>query len=151
MLKGQPAGQAIGYISLDQARVLAMRHARENTGFYGEVYGQQELAWEELSADEGEDYYRVRVSYRPIRGFNGRPGVEIFTIDKAGPIESRQIISQPQPSRRAAYVIGVAVVLVATGATIGGLFASGALNHQRCPDAADNIGLNNARRKPSIS
>ena len=40
------AGQAVAYISLDQARVLAMRHARENTGFYGELYGQQELAWE---------------------------------------------------------------------------------------------------------
>ena len=125
-LEFDSTGQAIGYISLDQARVLAMRHARENTGFYGEVYGQQELAWEELSADEGEDYYRVRVSYRPIRGFNGRPGVEIFTIDKAGPIESRQIISQPQPSRRAAYLLVFAIVLAATGATIGGLFASGA-------------------------
>ena len=81
-LEFDSTGQAIGYISLDQARVLAMRHARENTGFYGEVYGQQELAWEELSAEESEDYYRVRVSYRPIRGFNGRPGVEIFTIER---------------------------------------------------------------------
>ena len=86
-----------------------------------------------LSADEGEDYYRVRVSYRPIRGFNGRPGVEIFTIDKAGPIESRQIISQPQQSRRAAYLIGLAVVLAVTGATIGGLFASGALTTSNAP------------------
>ena len=89
-------GEAVGYISLDQARVLAMRHARENTDFYGEVYGQQELTWEELSAEEGEDYYRVRVSYRPIRGFDGRPGVELFTIDKFGPVEIRQILQEPR-------------------------------------------------------
>jgi hypothetical protein len=38
--------ETLGYISLDQARVLAMHHARENTDFYSEVYGQQELAWE---------------------------------------------------------------------------------------------------------
>ena len=30
-----PEGEALGYISLDQARVLAIRHARENTDFYG--------------------------------------------------------------------------------------------------------------------
>ena len=29
------AGEALGYISLEQARVLAVRHARENTDFYG--------------------------------------------------------------------------------------------------------------------
>ena len=28
-------GQAIAYISLDQARVLALQHARDNTEFYG--------------------------------------------------------------------------------------------------------------------
>ena len=81
-----------------------MRHARENTGFYGEVYGQQDLVWNELSAEESEDYYRIQLSYRPSRGFRGQPGVEQFTIDKAGPVELREILSQPQPSRRAAYV-----------------------------------------------
>ena len=29
------AGEVVGYISLDQARVLAIQHARENTEFYG--------------------------------------------------------------------------------------------------------------------
>ena len=57
-------GEALGYISLDQARVLALRTARENTDFYGPTYSDQELVREELSSEEGEDYYRVHVSYR---------------------------------------------------------------------------------------
>ena len=125
-------GQALAYIALDQARVLATRHARENTDFYGR-YADRELAWQELSAEESEDYYRIQLSYRPARGFRGRPGVEQFTIDKAGPIELREILSQPQPSRRAAYVLGFVVVLAAIGATIGGLFVSGALTTSDSP------------------
>ena len=42
------AGEALGYISLDQARVMALRHARDHQDFYGAGYSNQELAWEEL-------------------------------------------------------------------------------------------------------
>ena len=35
-------GEAFGYISLDQARVLAVQHARENTG---SGYVMPELTW----------------------------------------------------------------------------------------------------------
>jgi hypothetical protein len=41
-----PEGEALGYISLDQARVLAIQHARENTDFYGRRYQGVELYWE---------------------------------------------------------------------------------------------------------
>ena len=30
-----PEGETLGYISLDQARVLALQHARDNREFYG--------------------------------------------------------------------------------------------------------------------
>jgi hypothetical protein len=30
-----PEGEALGYIGLDQARVQAVEHARDNTDFYG--------------------------------------------------------------------------------------------------------------------
>jgi len=70
-----PAGEAVGYIGEEQARVLALRHARDNRDFYGRRYAQQELIWEELSAEEGEDYYRIRLSYRPTGTFRGEPGV----------------------------------------------------------------------------
>ena len=81
-----PEGERLGYISLDQARVLAMEHARDNREFYGPRYTNRELVWEELGAEESEDYYRVRLSFRPAEGFRGEPGIELFTIDKAGPI-----------------------------------------------------------------
>jgi hypothetical protein len=64
-LEFTPEGEALGYISLDQARVLAMEHARDNREFYGPHYANRELVWEELSAEESEDYYRIRLSYRP--------------------------------------------------------------------------------------
>ena len=44
------AGESLGYISLDQARVLALRHARDNPDFYGSRYARRELAWEVSSA-----------------------------------------------------------------------------------------------------
>ncbi len=50
-----PEGEAVGYISLDQARVLAMRHARENTDLYGRRYRNRELVWEVTSAGSEED------------------------------------------------------------------------------------------------
>ena len=56
------AGEAGGYISLEQARVLAIEHARDNTDFYGPRYRNRRLVWEAVSADEGEDFYEVRLS-----------------------------------------------------------------------------------------
>ena len=34
-LEFDSAGEAVAYISLDQARVLALQHARDNRDFYG--------------------------------------------------------------------------------------------------------------------
>ena len=51
------AGEAVGYVSLDQIRVLAIRHARENTDSYSRRYGARSLVWEMVSQEEGEDYY----------------------------------------------------------------------------------------------
>ena len=104
-------GQALAYISLDQARVLALEHARDNRDFYGRRYASRELVWKVLSLEESEDYYDIRLSYRPIEGFRGEPGHERFTIDKTGPIRLRQILRQPRRSRR--IVIGLIVVILA--------------------------------------
>ena len=61
-LEFTPEGEAIGYISLDQARVIALRHARDNTDFYGGRYARVELSWDVLAEEEREDYYYIRVS-----------------------------------------------------------------------------------------
>ena len=53
------AGEAVEYISLDQARIVAIRHARENTDLYGRRYRNRELVWEVTSAESDEDYYHT--------------------------------------------------------------------------------------------
>ena len=88
-------GEGLGYVSLDQARVLAVQHARDNRGYYGRAYAKKELVWEVIGADESEDYYDVRLSYRIAGTTRGKPGIEQFTIDKVGAIELRQILNRP--------------------------------------------------------
>ena len=109
------AGEALGYISLEQARVQAIEHARDNTDFYGPRYRNKRLVWEVVSAEEGEDFYEVRLSYRPAGRFRGTPGVEQFTIDKTGGVRIRQILDEPVsrgiPGRRLALIaVGLLVV-----------------------------------------
>lgn len=118
-----PAGAARGFISLDQARALALQHARDNREFYGR-YAEQDLSWNIISADETGDYYEVRLSYHPEGNFR-TAGTERFNIEKTGAIESRQIIRQPRLT--AGFVTAsVVIVLVAIVAAIfGGLSATG--------------------------
>ncbi|MCI0782017.1 MAG: hypothetical protein J4N93_12045 [Chloroflexi bacterium] len=90
-----PSGEALGYISLEQARVLAIRHARDNTDFYGPRYSGINLVLEVISQEDGEEYYDIRLSFRPAGRFRGEPGVEQFVIDKLGNIEYRQMLDEP--------------------------------------------------------
>ena len=53
-LEFDATGQEVAYISLDQARVLALRHARDNRDFYGRRYAQRDLVWDVLEAEETE-------------------------------------------------------------------------------------------------
>ena len=105
-LKGDtsiPSAPAPGEISLDQARVIAIQHAREDTDFYGQEYGTVRLAWEVTSQEDTGNYYEIRLAYRPSGRFRGQPGVEQFTIGKTGNIELRQILDEPvlrEPPKR---------------------------------------------------
>ena len=121
------AGQALEYISLDQARVLAIEHARDNPRFYGRRYARRDLVREVISQEESEDYYDIRLSYRPARDFQGEPGIEQFTIDKSGPIRLRQILSEPvEPRGKLGLpLVTAGLAVVAVAAVVGVLFASG--------------------------
>jgi len=52
-------GEAVGYISLEQARVLAMQTARETPGEYNSQYQDICMAFEVVQANEGKDYCDV--------------------------------------------------------------------------------------------
>ena len=57
-------GEALAYISLDQARVLAMRTARETPGAYGSTYADILMAFDVVEAEETEDHYIITLSFR---------------------------------------------------------------------------------------
>ena len=60
------AGQAFGYISLDQARVLAMRTARDTPGEYGRRLTDVSMAFEVVEEEETEDHYET-ISNRGVQ------------------------------------------------------------------------------------
>ena len=123
-----PEGEALGYISLDQARILAMRTAREAPGDYGRRFRDVSMAFETVEANETEDYYEVTLSFRPQGAFTGMQGQEQFFIEKEGNVAVRQVLSLPTAVRGRRFpvipaAIGVIVVLIA--AVIGLVLAIG--------------------------
>jgi len=64
------AGQAFGYISLDQ---VAIEHARENTDLYGRRYAEGEVVWEVVSQEESEDYTTTTSPTAPDNAYSGGP------------------------------------------------------------------------------
>ena len=83
------------YISLAEARVLAVRTAVETPGNYGRQYRGVAMAFEVVESGEEDDHYTVTLSFRPQGSFDGTPGQEQFVIGKDGTIVVRQILSLP--------------------------------------------------------
>ena len=88
-------GEAVGYITLDEARLLAIEHAQGHTEFYGSTYAGVPLVWEVLSAEDREDYYETKLSFRPPWRFRGQPGIDQFIFDKIGGLRVRQMLDEP--------------------------------------------------------
>ena len=124
------AGEAIGYISLEQAVVLAMRTADDEPGNYGRRYRDVRMVFEAVQQEEGEDFYTITLSFRPEGAFVGTVGQEQFFIAKEGTIARRQVLSLPllEGQRRFPVVpVVIAVVLVAIAGGVGVVFAGGGL------------------------
>ena len=90
-----PEGESVEYISLGDARVMAIRHARENPEIYGADYQDTTMVWEPVSETEEEEFYDIKLSFRPAGTFTGTPGLEQFVISKTGDIELRQVLESP--------------------------------------------------------
>jgi len=124
------AGEALGYISLDQARVLAMRTARETPGAYGRRLRGVPMAFEVAGEEETEDHYVVTLSFRPEGEFAGTQGQEQFFIEKEGAVAIRQVLGLPRRAGERRFpVIPVAIglLVVALVAVVGVVFAAGGL------------------------
>ena len=120
------AGQEGVHLTLDQVLTLAFQYVRNNREIYGR-YASSELVWALERADETEDYYDIRLTYRPAQGFRGRPGVERFIISKSGADEVRQIISEPRPELFSPLVLSVIGSILVAGVALAGLFAAGVI------------------------
>ena len=70
------AGEALGYISLEQARLVAMQTARDEPGDYGPSFQGARMVFNVVEQEEGEDCYVVTMSFRPSGDFRGRLGQE---------------------------------------------------------------------------
>ncbi|MCH8309747.1 MAG: hypothetical protein IIB17_04535, partial [Chloroflexi bacterium] len=133
------AGEAAGYISLDQARVLAMRTARAEPGEYGR-FVQSPMAFEVSEEEATEDHYVITLAFRPQGEYSGESGREQFFIEKEGNIAHRQVLELPKPTQTkrkfsVALVVGILVVIVAVVAVVA-VAASGAFG-QSVEDAAE--------------
>ena len=125
--------EALGYISLEQARALAIQHARDNTEFHGHRYARANLVWEVASQEEEKDFYHIRLFFRPAGRSRGEPGVEQLLIDKAGIIQLNQILDEPSglgqrsrlgpqwllPSTRGVVIVVVALIALAVSRNMG--------------------------------
>ncbi|MCI0780975.1 MAG: hypothetical protein J4N93_06750, partial [Chloroflexi bacterium] len=122
-------GEALGYISLAQARLLAMQSARETPGDYGRRFRNVRMAFDvvESNEDEDGDYYTVTLAMRPEGHFIGTPGQEQFFIEKEGTVAHRQVIEVPLPAGGKGLPIipiGIGVVVVLAAAAVGVVFVA---------------------------
>jgi hypothetical protein len=96
-------GEAIGYISLDQAILQARRLARQDEDRYRNRLSWDEIAWVESSAEQREDSYRVVLQFkRPSPGpQEGKTGEEEFIFGLTGVLEERQVLLWPADAETA--------------------------------------------------
>ena len=71
-LEFSPEGEFLGYMSLDQAQMLARQAAREAPGAYGSAFDGVHMAYNVAELEETEDRYVITLSFRPQGEFSGR-------------------------------------------------------------------------------
>ena len=128
------AGESLGYISRDQAQVLAMSTARETPGAYGASFVDVPMAFEVVNAEDTEDHYVITLSFRPQGQFSGNPGQEQFFIEKEGTVAHRQVLSVPSRRRRLPLLPTAIGLVIVAAIAVGGAFAGGAFDGGEKPD-----------------
>ena len=91
------AGEALGYISLDQAVLQARVLAQQDEERYLQRLGWNEIVWTETGSEQREDSYRVVLQFRrPARGLREeQTGEEEFVFSLTGNLEFRQVLAWP--------------------------------------------------------
>ena len=124
--------EAVGYIPLAHARLLAIQTAGETHGNYGGQYQDVPMVFEAVEAIEEEHYYVVTLAFRLQDDSSGTPSQEQFFIEKEGTVAVRQVLAVPR--RRGGFpLLPVALGLVVVGviAAVGAVFALGSRRRWR--------------------
>jgi len=141
-----PEGE--GYISLDEARILAVRTAVASPGDYGRGFRRVTMVFDVVEATETDDHYTVILSVRPQGNFDGTPGQEQFVVGKEGTIAVRQVLSTPiqtsaspadTPRKGGGFPIlpvAIGVVVVGIIAALGAVFVMNSSGGDSVPIAA---------------
>ncbi|MCH8206648.1 MAG: LamG domain-containing protein, partial [Chloroflexi bacterium] len=119
------AGEALGYVSQEQAVVVAMQAARDEPGEYGPRFASVRMVFDAMEQEEGEDYYIVTMSFRPTGDFEGRPGQEQFFIEKEGRVAYRQVRALPRARAFPIVPVAIGVTVVAVVAVVAVVVLSG--------------------------
>ena len=83
-------------LSLEAARLVALRQARQEKSVYAPQFQDIPLVWQVQESSEGDEFYYVTLTYRPSGNFDGSAGSEEFILSKTGTIEFRQVLTDPQ-------------------------------------------------------
>ena len=125
----EPAGEAVTYISLEQARALCIRTANVTPGAYGRRFGRVPMVFEVAFEEETDDHYVITLSFRPQGQFFGTLGLEEFVIGKEGAINARRVLHLPRrEGGREIPIIPIFIGVVAAGivaAIVGIVIAAG--------------------------
>ncbi len=89
------AADTSDHITLELARIRAVQFAQQNLELYSPELQAMRLVWEVTEATEGDEFFFIKVSYKPFENFTGTPGLEEFIVRKNGDIEFRQVLSPP--------------------------------------------------------
>ena len=83
-------GEAKDFVTLDQARLIAMQTARDQPGNYGARLRGESMVFEAADESETDDDYVLTLAFRPEGKFSGTPGREQFIFrDKLGQVAFR--------------------------------------------------------------
>ena len=87
------------YISLSQARVMAVRTAQASPGRRRWIL-RRRMLFDVLDDYEDEDGYTIVLSFRPGEDFEGTTGQDQLKFSKSGMFEDREVLSHPKYSKR---------------------------------------------------
>jgi len=135
-------GGSLLYISLSQARLMAVRTARASPARrYGML--RRKMVFDVINDYEDEDTYTIVLSFRPEGDFDGTPGQERFKFRKTGEFEDREVLSPPKSSMRFlikgfAPVVGVVAVFGLIAVVVFFLVSSDILTRYRGAGPVDS-------------